>query len=360
MTLPNIFTRLHNLYSPPETLSQKDQTCIDVGVLGTSKRSLRSVIIPSLSMSTLRIAAVAARDKQRATHYATTYSIPRTHPSYDSLINDPDLQVIYNPLPKTMHLDWTLRALQRGKCVILDRPISSNHEQTQLLYSAASTPQQILVGFHFLYHPAVTKLLEMASSGRIGMITDIQIHYQLPKWFLRHNELRFNALLGGGACLYLGSCCIALIQALLKKEANAVTAANAQMFRPEIDQCMRATIEFSDVSSASFDCGYGANLLKFPKIMIKGTRGILKMKGWALPSIWHRIKCTDLASGQTEIIQEYGDGSSSYVYMLEAFVSSLKSKEQNAYCTREFLEQNIRLIDQIYTKANLRPRGSSE
>src|SRR4051812_19283341 len=94
------------------------------GVLGTARIS-RSIIPPMHASARHELVAVASRDRARAEAYAREWGIPRVHASYETLLDDPEIDAIYNPLPNALHAAWTIRAVRAGKHVLCEKPLAT-------------------------------------------------------------------------------------------------------------------------------------------------------------------------------------------------------------------------------------------
>ena len=96
------------------------------GILGAARIAPDALIKAAQNVPAAEVVAVAARDPRRAREFATANGIPRVVASYDDLVNDPGLDVIYNPLPNSLHCEWSVAALRAGKHVLCEKPLASN------------------------------------------------------------------------------------------------------------------------------------------------------------------------------------------------------------------------------------------
>ena len=108
-----------------------------IGTLGSSRISQPALIEPSASVPEVTVAAVAARDLPRAEAFALRYGIPKAYGSYQEMLDDPDVDAIYNPLPNSLHGPWTLRAIAAGKHVLCEKPFASNADEAAQVAQAA-------------------------------------------------------------------------------------------------------------------------------------------------------------------------------------------------------------------------------
>ncbi len=102
-----------------------------IGTLGAAKITPMALVRPARNVERVTVTAVAARDRARAETFAKKHGIAKVYDDYDALLGDPDLDAIYNPLPNSLHAEWTLRALDAGKHVLCEKPFTSNAEEAE-------------------------------------------------------------------------------------------------------------------------------------------------------------------------------------------------------------------------------------
>src|SRR5205807_3736528 len=108
------------------------------------------------------VVAVGSRDQARAEAYAAAKGVPRAYGSYEELLADPDLQIIYNPLPNDLHAEWTIKALQAGKHVLVEKPFAISLAQVDAMHAAARASGRMLAeAFMYRHHPKILKLKEL-------------------------------------------------------------------------------------------------------------------------------------------------------------------------------------------------------
>ena len=120
------------------------QKPIRFGILGAARIAPDALIKAAHNVPDAEVVAVAARDPQRAQEFATANGIPRVIATYDDLINDSDLDVIYNPLPNSLHCEWTIAALRAGKHVLCEKPLASNAVEAERMARAADETGRFL------------------------------------------------------------------------------------------------------------------------------------------------------------------------------------------------------------------------
>ena len=173
---------------------------ICIGVLGAAAIVPMALTNPARSMPEVQVLAIAARDPKRAHAFARKHHIPRVHQTYSDLLSDPEIDAIYNPLPNSLHAEWTIRALRAGKHVLCEKPLASNAcEAEQMARAAQQTGLVLSEAFAYRYHPLTSRVKEIVSNGQLGTIRHIeaQFCFLLPST----NNIRFNYELAGGALM---------------------------------------------------------------------------------------------------------------------------------------------------------------
>src|SRR5260221_6595910 len=142
---------------------------IRIGVLGAAAIVPSALTKPARNVPEVQVATIAARDPRRAVNFARTLHIPRVHKTYADLLADPEIDAIYNPLPNSLHAEWTIRALRAGKHVLCEKPFASNAKEAIEMASAADETGKVLSeGFAYRYHPLTARIKQALQSGELG------------------------------------------------------------------------------------------------------------------------------------------------------------------------------------------------
>src|SRR3954471_11475035 len=141
------------------------------GVLGAAKIAPGALVQPAKLGPEATVDVVAARDPERARRYAAEQGIPRVARDYAEVIADPEIDVIYNPLPMNLHEYWTIEALRAGKHVLCEKPFAANAAEAERMVEVAAQTGRLLVeAFHYRYHPLFERVLQIVQSGELGPI----------------------------------------------------------------------------------------------------------------------------------------------------------------------------------------------
>src|SRR5262245_25605910 len=151
-----------------------------IGVLGASRIADLAIVGPAHELGH-RLVAVAARDSQRAQLFAEKHGVERVLASYDELVNDPDVDVVYNPLANALHAPWNLAAVAAGKPVLTEKPFARDRAEAQKGAAAADAAAfPVVECFHYLFHLAASRGLEWARDGTLGRLAHVEARMAIP------------------------------------------------------------------------------------------------------------------------------------------------------------------------------------
>jgi len=155
----------------------------------------------------VEIGAVASRDAAKAQAYAAEHGVPRSHGSYEELLADAGIDVVYISLPNGMHHEWTMKAIDAGKHVLVEKPYSRRVAEAEEAWDAAENAGLVVMeAFMWRHHPQAAKARELVASGAIGRLREIRTTFSFP--LFDHENVRMVADLDGGALMDVGCYCI--------------------------------------------------------------------------------------------------------------------------------------------------------
>lgn len=241
---------------------------INIGILGTAHITTGTVLIPGRHSKIINVAAVASRDLNRAKSYAQKNHIPKFYGNYDELIQDPNIDVIYNPLPNSMHKEWSIKALKAGKSVLCEKPIAANAENAMEMKQVADETGLLLMeGFHNLYHPISRWIKEIFDSQELGTIKQMDFKFLIG---ISRNNIRFKPDLAGGSLMDLGCYGVNLFRYLCQEEP-IILSATAKCQDPQIDDEITAELQFPNLNiTGTINCSMVAKHYE-QKLRIIGT-----------------------------------------------------------------------------------------
>jgi predicted dehydrogenase len=189
------------------------------GIISTANIA-RAAFLPALRRAGGIAAAVAGRDGARAATYAASHGIERGVRGYQNLIDDPDIDALYIPLPNSLHAEWTIRALQAGKPVLCEKPLCGTLADTErVLAVARQTGTLLWEAFVFPFDEQMARIRSLIGDGAIGELREIQSGFHFP--VSRPDDIRMSAALEGGALLDVGCYPVRLAQELLGEHESA-------------------------------------------------------------------------------------------------------------------------------------------
>ena len=171
----------------------------------------------------VEVVAVASRDAARAESYAREHGIPVSHGSYDALLADPQVDAVYVSLPNSLHVEWAIRALEAGKHVLCEKPMSNDPRQVEAVFDVAE--RQGLVCMEALmwrHHPQTLRLAALVREGAIGELRLIRAAFSHPLYD-QPDHVRTRPELAGGSLMDLGCYCVSALR-LLGGEPTSVAA----------------------------------------------------------------------------------------------------------------------------------------
>jgi D-xylose 1-dehydrogenase (NADP+, D-xylono-1,5-lactone-forming) len=227
---------------------------VQIGILGAANiaRHFASAVNGSAKVN---IVAIASRTLASAEAFAAKNAIPRAFGSYEALLADPDIEAIYNPLPNSLHAEWSIRALEAGKHVLCEKPIAVTAAEARAMFAAATRAGRLLLeAFPYRSQPQTHALADVIASGAIGRPRLIQAGFGFP--LADPANIRLDPALGGGALLDAGSYAVSLIR-LLAGEMPGRVSAMAQWTERGVDASLVANLEFASGLVAQAACSFG-------------------------------------------------------------------------------------------------------
>ena len=322
---------------------------IRIGVLGAARITPPALVRPARDVPEVELAAVAARDPARATAFAAKHGVPRALPSYQALLDDPDIDAVYNPLPNGLHAEWTLKALAAGKHVLCEKPFTANADEAQTVADAAKASGLVVMeAFHYRYHPFAARMVEAV--GQLGTIRSVRaaLCFPLPKF----SDIRYDYALGGGAMMDAGVYPLTCLRLLGPGEPSVVSA-TATRRSPQIDRAMSVELAYPDGATGHLTCSMWSRRLLQIKAEVVGDRGRMKAFNFVAPHFRNRLTVT--VDGTTT--RERVPGDPTYTYQLRAFAGAVLRGEPFP-TTPEDAVVTMRLVDAIYDAAGMPRRGT--
>jgi predicted dehydrogenase len=317
-----------------------------IGILGAARIAPMALIRPARQVPGVEVAAVAARDPERARRFAARHGVPRAHESYERLLADPEIDAVYNPLPNSHHCEWTLAALEAGKHVLCEKPFAANAAEAARMGEAAARAGRVLMeAFHWRYHPLAERLRAIVASGELGAVRHVEARFCVP--LLLPGDIRFRLDLAGGATMDTGCYAIHVVRTLAGAEPE-VTRARVRLASPRVDRWMAAELRFPDGRSGRVECSLASARLLAASARVVGDAGELRVTNPIAPQLWHRLRVRCAGGRRSERVP----GDASYTHQLRAFRAAVREGAPFPTTPADALA-NMRVIDAIYEKSGL-------
>lgn len=199
------------------------------------------------------VVGVASRDRGRAEAYARERGLERAYGSYDELLEDADVDAVYVALPNALHVEWSIRALDSGKHVLSEKPLSREPREVERAFDAAERAGRLLMeGFMYRHHPQTQRLEELVDAGAIGELRLVRSQFSFT--LDRPDDVRWSRELGGGSLLDLGCYCVSGSR-LLAGEPELVYGEQT-LASSGVDVRFAAVLRFPRGVLAHFDCAF--------------------------------------------------------------------------------------------------------
>jgi predicted dehydrogenase len=252
-----------------------------------------------LRSQTGELAAVASRTESKAHEFAKAYQIPHAHGSYDALLADSTVDVVYIATPHPQHREWTLRAAQAKKHILCEKPIGLHHDEAvEMLQAAWENSVFFMEAYMYRCHPQINRMLELLRAGTIGEVRAITARLGFFAPYDLEGRL-FNRTLGGGGILDVGGYCTSMAR-LIAGAARETVAEPERVFgvgqigpKSGVDEYASALLLFPGDIVATLSCGL--RLQQDNKVRIEGDGGSL-----TLPTPW----MANPDGGEAQIIVE--------------------------------------------------------
>jgi predicted dehydrogenase len=320
-----------------------------IGVLGAARIAPAAVIRPARHVADVEVVAVAARDRDRATAFATKHRIPRVLSSYEELVADPDVDAVYNPLPNGLHGRWTMAAMAAGKHVLCEKPFTANADEARAVAAAVRADTVVMEAFHYRYHPVFMRARQLLDEGAVGAVRRIEtwLCFPLPKF----TDIRYQLGLAGGATMDAGCYAIHMARHLAGKEPE-VTSAHAKIHSPGVDRAMWAELRFDAGCTGRVTCSMWSTRVLHIGFRVTGDAGELRVFNPVGPNFYHRLS----VRGRRGRTVEHLSRRPTYEFQLEAFSRAVAGGDPPITGVSDAIA-NMEVIDAVYRCAGLDPRS---
>ena len=329
-------------------------TAVRIGVLGAAAIVPMALVKPANKVGDVEVVAIAARDRARAERFAAKQGIPRVHTSYDDLVNDPDINAVYVPLPNSLHGLWTIAALEAGKHVLCEKPFTANAAEAERVAAIAEASGLVLMeAFHWRYHPLAARMVEIVRSGELGELRRVEATFAFP--LFKRADIRWQHDLAGGALMDAGCYAIHMCRTMAGAEPE-VLAARVKLRAPDIDRAAAVELAFPNGVTGRAACSMWSSTALRLSAKAVGESGTMEVLNPLAPHFFNRL-VVKTASGRR---RERVSRESTYAHQLRAFVAAVRDGAPTLTPPAESIA-NMRVIDAAYRAAGMTPRiGATE
>jgi D-xylose 1-dehydrogenase (NADP+, D-xylono-1,5-lactone-forming) len=322
------------------------------GVLSTA--AINELVLPGFARSgRADLQAVASRTSERAESYARENGIPCAHGSYEELLADPQVDCLYISLPNALHGEWTKRALEAGKHVLCEKPLTPSAQEAASLFALAEERGLVLMeAFMYRHHPQTLRAEELVREGAVGTpeIVRSWFHFTVED---PGSDIRYSDELAGGALRDVGCYCISFANHLLGGEPHDV-AAVAHLSESGVDEWFAGSMLYTGGAVATFDCGMQAPL--DIGLTVLGSEGSLH-----IPTPWypHQPPMKLVLTRDGEIEDVPAEGEDSYFLEIENLTAAAAGDSEPRVRPAETL-RNLETIERLRLAAGLDRRASAD
>jgi xylose dehydrogenase (NAD/NADP) len=311
------------------------------GILSTAHIN-RLFVAGAQQATGVELLAVASRNPDRAEAYARENGIARAHGSYEALLEDPDVEAVYIPLPNSMHVEWSIRALEAGKHVLCEKPLSRRPDDVNRAFDVADRQDRLLMeAFMFRHHPQTRRLTELIAQGAIGRVRMIRAAFG----FVANDpaNVRLSVTLDGGGLMDVGCYCVSAAR-LIAGEPERVSAEQT-IGGDGVDVTFAAVMRHPNDVLTHFDAGLA--LASRDLLEVTGDAGALLVNDpWHCRSPVIELTQNDGATERIEI-----EKANSYRLEAENLSAAIRGKAEPLLGRADALGQ-ARAIEALYAAAD--------
>jgi len=310
------------------------------GIMGTA-RIARQIVRGIGQSRTSVVGAVASRNLVRAVEFAKEHGVPQAFGSYDELLQSPEVEAVYVPLPNSLHAEWTMRALEAGKPVLCEKPFAvSAAEAREMVASSRRTGRLLAEGFMYRFHPMYERVFGLIESGAIGRVVTINSAFT---YFLEdRGEIPASRELAGGSLMDVGCYCVNLSRMIAGSEPTRVFAFER---RTTVDDSMVGALEFENGPLAHFECSIEAS--ERCRVEIAGTDGEIVLENAWIPGETDAEVLLCRGGKEERIVTP---GVNTYRLEVEDFARALRTGEPLRWPAEDAIG-NMAVIEALYESA---------
>ena len=241
------------------------------GILGTA-RIAEKVGRAIQQAQGAELVAIASRSADRAARWAADHNGLRSYGSYAELVEAPDIDAVYMPLPPHLHLEWTKRCAEQGKHVLSEKPIATSRSEAQEMWDVCRHHGvQLMDGVMWLHHPRAARMRQVIRAGELGTMRRVTSAFTFNWDPIPESDIRLRREMAGGSLYDLGWYCVGA--ALWAFDAIPTRVFGTARWYNEVDMHFSALLWFAEDRTAAFDSGFDTETRRW--LEIAGTKASL-------------------------------------------------------------------------------------
>lgn len=313
------------------------QTEVKWGILGYARIAINSVIPAILKTENSRLYAIASSDSSKRAECHANYSDVQVYSQYEQLLDDPEVDAVYLPLPNSMHKEWAIRAMKKGKHVLCEKPIALNADECmEMIQTAKNECVFLMEGFMYRYTNRIQKVRDVLETKEIG---DIKFINSTFRFLLnRPNTIKVRPELGGGSLYDVG--CYPVNFLGLVTDQIPESCVSGGVMENGVDTIFSAVLTYPDGIIATVNCGFNAFNQMGSEII--GTKGRIEIPDTFLGTKGTITVVTDKESREIEV-----EESDRYALEVSDFSNAILQKRM-PYLQLDESHRNMQVMDMLF------------
>jgi len=320
------------------------------GILSTANIGIKRVIPAIIAGERGVVLAIASRDAARAAGVAARFGIARSYGDYQALLEDPEIEAVYNPLPNHLHVGWTVKALEAGKHVLCEKPIGLNAAEARAIVAARDrSGMRVIEAFMVRFHPQWQRVRALVNAGRIGAVRAIQSAFVFT--VLDPNNVRNRADIGGGALYDVGCYPIVTARYVFGAEPDRAIALLDRDPQLGVDRVSSGMLAFPGGGQLVFSSAL--QLAHYQRVVILGSEGRIEIAIPFTPQSDHRchlaLDSGKSLDGSSALIEEFA-AVDQYAVQCDLAAAVFRNEAAQEFPIEDAIA-NMRVIDALYRSA---------
>jgi predicted dehydrogenase len=320
------------------------------GILSTANIGVKRVIPAIVAGRRGVVAAIASRDAAKAARVAASFGIGRSYGDYQALLDDPEIEAVYNPLPNHLHVAWTVKALDAGKHVLCEKPIALYADEARAIIEARErSGKRVIEAFMVRHHPQWHRIRDLVRQGRIGTVGAIHSAFLFPA--LDPNNIRNRAEVGGGSLYDVGCYPIVTARYVYGAEPDRAVALIDRDPALGVDRLTSGLLSFPGGRQLAFSSAL--QLASYQRVVILGSEGRIEVEVPFTPQKDHgcriAIDSGKSLDGSSAVFEDFAPVDQ-YVIQCDLAAAAFRGEAAQEFPIEDAMA-NMRVIDALYRSA---------